>query len=64
MTDIVSQIIEYEGGNLSDEDTLELFQTLVDTGAAWKLQGHYGRTADALLSEGLIVLPEDETHEG
>ncbi len=63
MTDFVSQIIEYESGNLSDEDTLELFQTLVDTGAAWKLQGHYGRTAAALLSEGLIVLQEDDSYE-
>jgi hypothetical protein len=52
--DLTSAIIEYESGNLSDKATIELFQHLVDTGLAWQLQGHYGRTAAALLQQGLI----------
>lgn len=47
-------IIEYESGDLGREETLELFQHLVDTGKAWILQGSYGRTAKALLDAGVI----------
>lgn len=52
--DIVSYIIDYESGNLSDEDTLSLFSKLVKDGTAWTLQGHYGRTASALIEAGWL----------
>lgn len=51
---LVSEIIEYESGDISEERFLALFQHLVDTGLAWTLQGHYGRTAAALLEGGFI----------
>lgn len=57
MTD-VQKIIDYENGELSFDDTVSLFQELVDDGTAWHLQGTYGRTADALIREGLVTMPE------
>lgn len=62
--DHVGAIIEYEGDEQSAEDTLRLFQYLVDTGLAWKLQGRYGRTATALIDKGLVSASahQDPTH--
>ena len=49
-------IMAYEGGELDDHDELIAgFQDLIDTGMAWKLQGHYGRTAAALIEQGFCT---------
>jgi|TARA_R110002096_G_scaffold188696_1_gene368641 hypothetical protein len=53
--DMVSKIIQYEAGNMNAEETIEFFQELIDTGMAYTLQGHYGRTATYLLVEGLCT---------
>lgn len=50
----VDTIIAYECGELSAEDTLKMFGQLVKNGMACTLQGHYGRTAAALIERGLI----------
>jgi len=55
MADIVDKIIAYEQGDLNEEETIALFQELVNDGTAWTLQGHYGRTAQALLDADLIT---------
>jgi len=48
----IDSIIAYESGELDDLETIELFQKLIDSGLAWQLQGHYGRTAHALIDAG------------
>jgi hypothetical protein len=52
--DLTSAIINFESGELDADKIVELFQHLVDTGLAWQLQGHYGRTAMSLIEAGLI----------
>ena len=38
----------------SEEQMVEAWQHLVDTGLAWQLQGSFGRTAEALIEQGVI----------
>lgn len=49
----LAAIIAYEDGDLSADETVALFQALIDSGLAWTLQGHYGRTARALIESGV-----------
>lgn len=46
-------IINYEQGDLDDEQIIEGFQHLIDSGTVWHLQGSYGRTAASLIENGL-----------
>jgi len=53
--DLVGAIMNFESGTMeTEEEVLKLFQHLVNTGMAWRLQGFYGRTAQALLDNELI----------
>lgn len=52
MTDMLDFIMDYEMGQLDDEAIIAGFQKLIDNGMAWTLQGHYGRTAHALIEAG------------
>jgi hypothetical protein len=53
-TAFVNKIMDYEDGELSGNDTLELFAALIESGVVWSLQGSYGRTADQLIRAGYI----------
>jgi len=48
-----SFILRYETEDLTEDEVIEGFQTLIDTGLAWTMQGHYGRTAASLIEAGL-----------
>lgn len=43
--DLTDLIIDYENGDLNLTQEILLFAKLVETGRAWKMQGHYGRIA-------------------
>lgn len=50
----IDLIIQYENGELDDQQVVFLFADLIRTGQAWMLQGHYGRTAQRLIEAGWI----------
>lgn len=52
--DIIGDVLAFECGELDEDATVILFQRLVDSGAAWQLQGYYGRMAQAMIDAGLI----------
>ena len=55
MQNLTERIVEYEKGELNQEQTIQLFQELVDSGMIMNLQGHYQRLAAQLLEAGLIT---------
>lgn len=42
----------------SESDVIAGFQDLIDTGTAWQLEGHVGRTAMGFIEAGLCMLGE------
>jgi len=58
--DIFSKVIAYEQDELNEEETVELFQELIDNGMAWSLQGHYGRMATDLIESGYCTPSKEE----
>ena len=41
----------------TEEEQIEAWQLLVDTGLAWQLQGCFGRTARDLIEAGVVTAP-------
>lgn len=56
MSNIIGLIMDFEDGNLNDDEVISLFQGLANTGQLWSLQGSYQRTAMALAEDGYITL--------
>jgi hypothetical protein len=49
----LDQVVRYESGQLDEPTTIELFQSLIESGLAWSLPGNYGRTASELITLGV-----------
>jgi len=56
--DIVNKIIEFEQGELNDDEIIELFEQLYITNALQGLQGTYQRTFKDLLEQNLINIQQ------
>jgi hypothetical protein len=52
--DFLDQMMDYEMGLLNDYDTLKMFSGLIKDNVIYSLQGHYGRTASALIEDGWL----------
>lgn len=53
----VDWILEYEDGDMSEEDVISGFQNMINDGSVWQLQGCYGRMAMRLIEAGHCTKP-------
>lgn len=59
----VNDIISYENGEMTEDEAIEFFQGMINSGVVWQLQGAYGRTANHLIANN-ICLSASEFIEG
>ena len=52
MTDLTALYRE----DATEQEVLEAFQVLINSGDAWRFEGHVGRTAMSLIEAGLCML--------
>jgi len=48
----ITDIINYESGEMPPRMCPLFFQPMIDSGIVWQLQGRYGRTATDLIEAG------------
>jgi hypothetical protein len=54
----INQIIDFESGELDEDSTVQMFQSMINDGSVWHLQSSYGRIAMELLKDGKCMLGE------
>lgn len=54
---------EFYDEDQTEEEFIDNYQELIDTGMAWKLEGTVGRTAMDLIEQGLCTLGEQGHHD-
>jgi hypothetical protein len=50
----IGELMDYEEGNLTLDETIDLFQRIYNCGMHYSLQGFYGRTLATLIERGLV----------
>ena len=63
MYDACSIIEGFSGEEHTEEEIIEAWQSMVDSGSVWSLQGWYGRTAMDMLNDGVLKFPEKRTYD-
>ncbi len=58
-TNFDTQIARYERGELSFDETIQLFQELIESGFVWQMQEKYSKVASELIQEGYCWEPEE-----
>lgn len=48
----IDDIIRFENGEMDFDEVISFIQDGIDRGWVWRLQGFYGRTANALIEDG------------
>jgi hypothetical protein len=51
--DACAAVEGFDGEEHTEEELIEAWQSLINSGIVWNLQGWYGRTAKRLIDEGL-----------
>lgn len=59
----ISDLVAWEDGELNEDEEVSLFQSLIDSGDVWLLQGFYGRHAQYMIDKGLCHTLEAHTAE-
>lgn len=54
----IEQIMDYEDGQMDNEEAIAMFQEMINDGSVWSLQGSYGRTAMNLINAGVCTRPQ------
>ena len=54
---LFERVVAFEEGRLTEDETIALFQELINAGDAWKLPGRFGRVAWDLIQAGICELP-------
>ena len=47
----------FDGQDHDEDEIIEAWQQLIDTGTVWTLQGWYGRTANQMILSGVCRAP-------
>lgn len=55
MTDLILRVGQFEAGEMDEDEVIQFFQDLLDSGLIDHLQGYYGRTMAALITNGSVV---------
>ena len=54
----ITKIMAFEEGAMTEDEIIVFIQDGINRGWVWRLQGFYGRTAQALIEAGLCTTKE------